>query len=217
MSKSVVVLSREDVGGETQLVAHIVAAAARQPNANELRDFLKTRLPGYMIPAGYFFLERMPMTAHGKVDRRALAAIRRGLRVAADEFMAPRNSTEEVVASIWADLLEVGEIGVFANFFELGGHSLLAGRALARVASAFGVSFPIRTLFEAGTVEALARQIDEARGIHSNELRPEIVHEEEETVPRRSPSCRSTCLGSSRKCQDCPSSTYPSLIGCRGP
>ena len=87
-----------------------------------------------MIPAGFIFLDRMPLTAHGKVDRPALAAIRQGLKVAGSEFVAPRNTTEEVLARIWADLLAVENIGVFDNFFELGGHSLLAGRVLARVA-----------------------------------------------------------------------------------
>ena len=176
--QAAVVLARDDVGGEAQLIAYIVAAAGRQPEANELRDFLKTRLPAYMIPAGFVFLERMPLTAHGKLDRPALAAIRRGLRVAGSEFVAPRNSTEEVLAGIWGDLLEVEDVGVFGNFFDLGGHSLLAGRVLARVANVFGVSLPIRALFEAPTVEALARRIDEARETQSNEPRPEIARVE---------------------------------------
>ena len=101
-----------------------------------------------------------------------------GLEVAGSEFVAPRNSTEEVLAGIWADLLEVEEIGVFDNFFDLGGHSLLAGRVLARVANVFGVSLPIRALFEAPTVEALARRIDEARETQSNEPTLEIARVE---------------------------------------
>jgi len=176
--QSAVVLARNDMGGEARLVAHIVAAADQPPKANELRDFLRTRLPAHMIPADYFFLERMPLTAHGKVDRPALAAIRQGLKVAEGEFVAPRNSTEEALAKIWADLLEVGEIGVFSNFFDLGGHSLLAGRVLARVANVFGTSFPIRELFEAPTVDALARRIDEARDMQSKEPPLEIARVE---------------------------------------
>ena len=132
--QAAVVLARDDLVGDARLVAHIVAASRRQPKVNELRDFLKTRLPAYMIPAGFIFLERMPLTAHGKVDRPALAAIRQRLKVAGSEFVAPRNTTEQVLASIWADLLEVEDIGVFDNFFDLGGHSLLAGQVLARVA-----------------------------------------------------------------------------------
>ena len=133
-----------------------------------------------MIPAGFFFLDHMPLTAHGKVDRAALVAIRGGLTVTAGEFVAPRNSTEEVLAGIWADLLEVEEVGIFDNFFDLGGHSLLAGQVLARVASVFRVSLPIRALFEATTVEALARRIDEARATQSTESRPEIARVERE-------------------------------------
>ena len=134
----------------------------------------------------------MPLTAHGKVDRPALVAIRQELKVAGSEFVAPRNTTEEVLADIWADLLEVENIGVFDNFFDLGGHSLLAGQVLARVAEAFGVSLPIRALFEAPTVEALARRIDEARETQSNEPALEIARVEGDG-PQPVSICRSTC------------------------
>ena len=117
-----------------RLIAHIVAASRREPKVNELRDFLKAKLPEYMIPTGFVFLDRLPLTAHGKVDRPALAAIRQNLKVAGSEFVAPRDTTEEVLSRIWAGLLAAEKIGVFDNFFDLGGHSLLAGRALARVA-----------------------------------------------------------------------------------
>jgi amino acid adenylation domain-containing protein len=170
-----VVLAREDIAGEARLIAYIVAAAHAGPNANELRDFLKTRLPAYMIPAGYVFLERMPLTPHGKVDRAALASIHSPPGQAEAQSVAPRSSTEEVLARIWAELLEVEEFGVLSNFFDLGGHSLLAGRVLARVASVFGVSFPIRTLFETPTVEGLARRVDEARATQAKAPTVEIT------------------------------------------
>jgi amino acid adenylation domain-containing protein len=177
--QSAVVLAQDDIGsGEARLVAHIVAATDHRPKAEELRNFLETRLPAYMIPAGYLFLDRLPLTPHGKVDRAALARIRWRPGVVQNEFVAPRNSTEEVLARIWANLLEVEEIGVFSNFFDLGGHSLLAGRVLARVANVFGVSLPIRALFEAPTVEALARRVDEARELQSKEPRLEIARVE---------------------------------------
>jgi amino acid adenylation domain-containing protein len=161
--QAAIVLARDHLGGEARLVAHIVTEGRREPAVNELRDFLKAKLPDYMIPTGFILLERMPLTAHGKVDRAALLAIRRGLKVAGGEFAAPRGATEEVLSNIWVDLLEIAEIGVFDNFFDLGGHSLLAGRIVARVANAFGVSLPIRALFEAPTVAALARRVNEAR------------------------------------------------------
>ena len=176
--QSAVAMARDSMGGETQLIAYIVAATGERPEANELRDFLKTRLPAHMIPAGYVFPDHLPLTAHGKLDRPALAEFGSGLGVAASDFVAPRNATEEVLAGIWADLLEVEEVGIFSNFFDLGGHSLLAGRVLARVASVFHVSLPIRAIFEASTVEALAGRIDEAQAMQSTEPRPEIARVE---------------------------------------
>ena len=176
--QAAVVLARDDVVGEVRLIAHIVAASRREPKVNELRDFLKAKLPEYMIPTGFVFLDRLPLTAHGKVDRPALARIRQNLKVAGSEFVAPRDTTEEVLSRIWAGLLAAEKIGVFDNFFDLGGHSLLAGRALARVAEAFGVSLPLRALFEAPTVAALARRISEARETQSIEPALEIARGE---------------------------------------
>ena len=167
--QTAIVLARDDIGSDARLVAHIVAAAGRQPNANDLRAFLKTRVQSYMVPAGFIFLKRMPLTAHGKVDRSALLAIRPEPRLAGSEFVAPRDSAEKVLADIWVDLLKIEDINVFDNFFDLGGHSLLAGQVLARVANAFGVLLPISALFEAPTVETLARRIHEAGETQSNE------------------------------------------------
>jgi amino acid adenylation domain-containing protein len=163
--QTAVMLVRDEIGGEGRLVAHIVAADRTAPKVNELRNFLKTRVPEYMIPAGFIFLDRMPLTRHGKIDRYALLAIRRELTVASRQFVAPRDPTEKSLAGIWIDLLKIKDIGVFDNFFDLGGHSLLAGQVLARIANAHGVSLPIRTLFEAPTIDALARRVDEARAM----------------------------------------------------
>jgi non-ribosomal peptide synthetase component F len=174
--QTAVVLARDDLGAEARLVAHIVAARRSEPEVNDLRDLLKSRLPEYMIPTGFIFLKRMPLTAHGKVDRAALMAIRHGLKLAGNELVAPRDSTEEVLAGIWANLLKVDDIGVFDNFFALGGHSLLAGRVLVRVADAFGLSLPLRTLFEAPTIAALAQRVNEAREAQSSERALEMVH-----------------------------------------
>src|SRR5262249_36740106 len=119
-----------------------------------------------------------PLSAHGKVDRAALVAIPLGHRATSSKLVSPRDSTEEALAGMWADLLEVKDIGVFDNFFDLGGHSLLAGRVLVRVAEAFGVSLPLRALFEAPTVAALAGGIKEARETQSNEPMLDTAHVE---------------------------------------
>jgi amino acid adenylation domain-containing protein len=165
----------QQVAAEPQLIAYVVGTSAQEADVEGLRDFLKLRLPDYMIPAGFIFLERMPLSPHGKVDRAALKQMRRPLRVPGGAFVAPRDSTEKALAAIWADLLGVADVGVSTNFFDLGGHSLLAGQVLARVANVLGVSLPIRALFEAPTVEALARRIDEARATPAQEPAPEIA------------------------------------------
>jgi amino acid adenylation domain-containing protein len=167
--RAAIVMLRNDMNGEARLVAYIVTAGRWEPDVDELRDFLKSRLPEYMIPTGFITLESMPLTPHGKVDRAALAAIRQGLRVAGTELVRPRDPTEEVLAYIWADLLAVEDIGIFDNFFALGGHSLLAGRVLARVAEVFGAVLPLRALFEGPTVAALARRVNEGREAYSND------------------------------------------------
>jgi amino acid adenylation domain-containing protein len=168
------IVQARDVAGEARLVAHVVAAADRHPEVAELRDFLKSRLPAYMVPAGFIFLDHMPLTSRGKVDRSALAAIRQAIRMEAR--VAPRNSTEEALVDIWADLLKVENIGIFDNFFDLGGHSLLAGQVRARIENALGVRLPVKVLFEATTIEALARQVDARRDVLANEPEFEIAH-----------------------------------------
>lgn len=181
--QSAAVVAR-DVNGEVQLVACIVPVAEEEPEANELNDFLRTRFPVHMIPAGYVMLDRLPSTPHGKLDRPALAAIPASIMRSDGELISPRSSTEQKLAGIWAEILDVEQIGASSNFFDVGGHSLLAGRVLARVANVFGVSLPIRTIFEASTIEALARLIDEARKTHSKAPALQAVRVEGDYVER---------------------------------
>jgi amino acid adenylation domain-containing protein len=173
--RAVSVLVRHESGGEARLVAYVVAAPERQPTANELRDFLRRRVPIYMLPQGFVFLSHMPLTAHGKLDRSALAEMRQGLSVAGTEFVAPRNATEKILSKIWTDLLKIDNVGALSNFFDLGGHSLLAGQVLARVARECGVALPIQALFEAPTLEALARRIEDAGDVQWDESAFEIA------------------------------------------
>ena len=125
-----------------------------------LRHHLKARLPQYMVPSAFALVEKMPLTANGKIDRRALAAI---AVAAAPVTAAPaeaQTQTEKALAALWAELLELDRVGVDEDFFDLGGHSLLAIRAVARVRDQFGVNLPLRNLLDAPTVASLARVID---------------------------------------------------------
>jgi amino acid adenylation domain-containing protein len=157
-----IVEARRDASGDVRLIAHIVAKAGSRISASELRDFLRDRLPSHAIPSAFLFLEGVPLNAHGKIDRSALAPAQQETP-AIDAAVPARRFTEKVLSDIWIDLLKVESLGVTDNFFDLGGHSLLAGQAMARVARALGVSLPIKTIFEAPTVEGLARRIDGAQ------------------------------------------------------
>jgi amino acid adenylation domain-containing protein len=148
-----------DIAGNKALVAYV--AGEEPPSTAELRSFLGERLPGFMVPAAWIFLPALPLTANGKVDRKALAALRPE-RSGAEAARAPRKPAEELLAGIFAEVLEVERVGLEDNFFALGGHSLLATRVVSRVRSVFGVELPVRALFEAPTVESLAADLEAA-------------------------------------------------------
>jgi amino acid adenylation domain-containing protein len=150
------VVAHKNKNNEKQLVAYLALKAAQIVPVNELRSFLKSKLPEYMIPAAFVFLESFPLAPNGKVDRHALPPPDTSWLGSPDEFVAPQTPTEERLAAIWADLLGIDKISAHDNFFELGGHSLLAVRLFARIEREFGKKLPLSTLFEEATLEKLA-------------------------------------------------------------
>ncbi len=161
LSGAVVLAQREEAGGH-RLVAYVVAAAdaavaAGTPEPSELRDFLRRRLPEFMVPSAWVSLPALPLTANGKVDRKALALLQPDRPRSTGG--APRTPAERRIAGIFAELLGAEPVGLEADFFELGGHSLLATRLVSRVRAAFGVELPLRAVFETPTVEGLAARI----------------------------------------------------------
>jgi amino acid adenylation domain-containing protein len=164
--REAVVLLREAEGGEPELAAYVVpAVGARVPGAAELREAVRNRLPEYMVPAAYAAIDAVPMTANGKVDRRALLAmeVERAGGAAASEYAAPRTPLEEVLVGIWQEVLGVEEVGIQASFFELGGHSLRAMQVVSRIRVVLGVELPLRALFEAPSVAELAARVERLR------------------------------------------------------
>jgi amino acid adenylation domain-containing protein/non-ribosomal peptide synthase protein (TIGR01720 family) len=159
--REAVVVARRDPPGETRLVAYVVPAGEPGPAGTELRDRLRERLPDYMVPTAFVRLAALPSSPSGKVDRRALPAPER-VPGSAGENKAPATPVEELVAGVWADLLGLDRVGTDESFFDLGGHSLLATRVLSRLRAALGVELPLRDLFEAPTVAALARAAERA-------------------------------------------------------
>ncbi|HEX7185752.1 MAG TPA: amino acid adenylation domain-containing protein, partial [Thermoanaerobaculia bacterium] len=157
------VLAREDVPGERRLVAYFVPAPeAGSPDLDDLRARLARELPDVMIPAAFVPLPALPLTPHGKVDRKALPAPEMGPRDK-EGLVAPRTPAEEVLAGIWSALLGIERVGAHDDFFALGGHSLMATRVVSRIKDVFGVEIPLRALFAGPTVAALAEQIGAVR------------------------------------------------------
>ncbi|HSS51155.1 MAG TPA: amino acid adenylation domain-containing protein, partial [Thermoanaerobaculia bacterium] len=155
-----VVLALPDPAGGSRLVACVAGAGV--PASQELRAQLKQRLPEHMVPAGFVVLPSLPLTANGKVDRKALARLEPASgRDAA--VTAPRTPAEQALAKIFAERLAAGAVGLESNFFDLGGHSLLAVRMIADIRQVLGIELTVRTLFEAPTVASLARAVETAR------------------------------------------------------
>jgi amino acid adenylation domain-containing protein len=161
LMRDCVVLAREDEPGDKRLVAYVVAQAGSEPTAAELRAHLKERLPEYMVPSAFVMLEALPLSANGKVDRKALPAPNSS-QSAADAYVAPRDAVERALCEVWAEVLRVERVGVNDDFFALGGHSLLATQIVSRVKEATGFDLPLSALFERPTVAALAEGMERA-------------------------------------------------------
>jgi amino acid adenylation domain-containing protein len=152
-----------DRDGQPRLVGYVAPAAGGPVSPGALRTELARTLPDFMVPSAFVRLDALPRTGNGKVDRPALPPPGDAGLEPGRPYTAPRTPLEERLAGLWAEVLGLTRVGVHDDFFELGGHSLLGGRLLARVRSAFGVDLPLRRLFEAPTVAALAGAVTEAR------------------------------------------------------
>ncbi|BAZ22619.1 amino acid adenylation domain-containing protein [Kalymmatonema gypsitolerans NIES-4073] len=163
-----VVIASEDIPGDKLLVAYIVPSpecgvlrgTSDSALMSDISQFLKQKLPAYMIPRAYVVLESLPLTPNGKVDRRGLRAPDTFTLDTKEDYVAPRTSVEEVLVEIWAKVLGKELLGVHDNFFELGGHSLLATQLVSRIRDAFQIDLSVRNLFEAPTVGQLARYVE---------------------------------------------------------
>jgi amino acid adenylation domain-containing protein len=157
-----IVTLQTDSANEARLVAHVVPGVVPAPGSGDLRQFLAEKLPEHMIPSAFVFLEQLPLTSNGKVDRRALPA---AAPVAGQElpFEAPQSDLERSLATLWCGVLGVERISRHDHFFDLGGHSLRAMQLLGRLRADLGVDLPLRALFEAPTLSDLAARIEAER------------------------------------------------------
>jgi len=141
---------------DKQLAAYVVLKSGDQGTVAQLREYLRGRAPGYMVPDTFIRLDSLPLTPNGKIDRARLSAPSKTSRNLDDNFVAPRTELEEELADIWAEVLQVERVGINHDFFDLGGHSLLATRLIFRLREHFHVDLPLRALFEAPTIATLA-------------------------------------------------------------
>ncbi|BAY66482.1 amino acid adenylation domain-containing protein [Calothrix brevissima NIES-22] len=165
--KETVVIAREDVLGDKRLVAYLVFNQEQIPTVSELRQFIKAKLPEYMLPSAFVFLEALPLTPNGKVDRRALPAPELRPELEAN-FVAPRTPTEKILVGIWAEVLGIQQIGIHDNFFELGGDSILSLQIIARANQA-GLHLTPKQLFGYQTIAELAAVVGTTKNIHAEQ------------------------------------------------
>lgn len=157
--REVAVIVREDSAGDKRLVAYIVSKT-RMALGFKLRSYLKEKLPEYMIPSTFVMMDLMPLTPNGKVDRRALPTPSKDRPVLEQLFVAPHNSTEQKLATIWSQILGIYPIGIHDNFFDLGGHSLLIAKMTVQLEEILHVKLPLGSFFEHPTIAGLAQLIE---------------------------------------------------------
>ena len=166
-----VVVAREDVAGDPsaplrtgkQLVAYFVPNQEPAPAIHELRRFLKAKLPDYMVPSAYVFLDSIPLTSNGKVDWRALPEPDSRRPELEPAFVAPQNDFENSIATVWRDALHLEKVGIHDNFFDLGGYSLLLVQVHSRVQRLVSRDLSLIEMFEHPTVYSLANHLSQGK------------------------------------------------------
>jgi amino acid adenylation domain-containing protein len=172
--------SLSSFGGAKRLVAYVASRKDQACTENDLRSYLKRKLPDYMLPSVYVFLDTLPVTPNGKVDRKALPVPGSNRPELAKAFVAPRSPLEEILAGIWARLLKLDKVGIHDNFFELGGHSLLATQVISQVRHILRAEIALRSFFAMPTIAQLANEIEAGKQRYNETLAPKIL-----PIPRR--------------------------------
>ena len=175
--REAVVVARDDESGDQRLAAYIVpdpTAGVAVPSYAEIRDYIRQKLPDYMMPTVFVTLEALPLTPNGKVDRRALPKPDTVGNESKTTYTAPRNDVENTLAALWRETLRVDNIGIHNNFFELGGHSIKATKLLYRIKQEFYVDLRLPDIFREPTIAGLAELIERKKGSQADVVRSPI-------------------------------------------
>ncbi|RAL24620.1 non-ribosomal peptide synthetase [Thermoflavimicrobium daqui] len=160
--KDVVVVIKKETDDLKRLIAFIIPSDPEGIREDkEIRNYLKSKLPEYMVPSFLFYLEQFPLNSNGKVDRNQLLQQDLVFHLDHESYVAPQSMAEIALAEIWMDLLKLNRVGVLDRFFELGGHSLLATQVLSRIRRRFGVEIPLQEIFLKETIQELALELEE--------------------------------------------------------
>jgi amino acid adenylation domain-containing protein len=181
--RQAVVMAREDVPGDTRLVAYVVCHEKQTTTLDDLQSHVLKHLPNYMVPSAFVLLEALPLTPSGKIDRPALPAPDQARPELQSAFVVARTPLEETIAGIWSQVLEVEQVGIHDNFFALGGHSLLAMQVISRLRATFQVEVPLQSFLEAPTVAQLTEILRKASGAKSRKPPLRSISREAYRVP----------------------------------
>ncbi|RIK32674.1 MAG: non-ribosomal peptide synthetase [Anaerolineae bacterium] len=157
--RQAVVVAREDKPGDKRLAAYLISQTEYRPDVGELRQFIKLKLPEYMIPSSFMFLEEFPMTPNRKVNRKSLPAPVVHQGESKRSLTLPRNEVEKAIADLWTSVLGISDLDIYDNFFDLGGHSLLATRVIARIRDQYQIDLPLRVIFVTPTIAEIAEAV----------------------------------------------------------
>lgn len=178
------VVATEDRPGEKSLVAYIVPEGTGNIETGDLRRYLKEMLPAYMVPAGFVFLDEMPLTPNGKVDRRELPDAKNAVCEKGGVFEGPRTDFEKTLVEIWEEVLGTGSIGIHDNFFHVGGDSLRAARVISRLQGTLEIDIALRRIFEYPTVAGFSEYVEQGNSVEKTSYlrRSDVPFEREELL-----------------------------------
>ncbi len=157
--QDVIVIVKDDPLGNKSLIAYVVAKPETALTVSQLRNFLKENLPDYMIPADFVVMDKLPLTANGKVDKKALPSPEDLRSQIADDYVMPQTEAERLIASVWQEILQINNVGIYDNFFEIGGNSLLLVQAYGKLQNLFGSQISMVMLFRYPNIHALAEHL----------------------------------------------------------